>query len=919
MKRLAFRPFVVLGFAALAGAATTLAQIPDHPIVTEVFTDPAGASDGPVGRDPANLHQEYVEIYLPTAAGLNPGLNKDALRLAFYEVEGDQDSSGYTLVNYRIDLPTFDLDPSNGTTAGAIARPASGVVLLGWVDYVGNPPTALAGTPSTRVAMVNGGVTSTTDYTFVAMNGGQFGGTTNFPVPAAISYINMPAEAASGMIQNGSGVYMLVNRDAVGYVALTDDEDPAGGNHTPSLSTNTVLRTTCFLDGCGSNDSGRFDITDQPSNDGNNDNFDNLPPSGAYSLLICQVGEEDVLSILPGLANGYARRFIDVRKTTETGTAGDDNPVTDAMNAYRQIRNVGPFFPTPGRVVRTTDAGELGVASAAEQSFTVLPGTTARVGLACANAGGNNALNISAAMGPSGNPAVATFAGGPAAGNVGGQTVGLPKILVSADGAAANGATASATATVTATNVNGAAPPVVGAVQNVTATATVLSPSAGRNAAGAPFQTTVYLAIQPVASGPAINEFAGTSLGQYVAANLGGAAQDWHQHGAALVDPSTNIASTAVMTPMIQEFPGSTAQYINPPGPAGRLNLAQTVVNSAEQVTNATYDDSFNPTFTALKAFSINVPDTLTSGGAFSPTEAMTFVDPVGSLPTSPRSGLMDVTTTRTFEVAILDTNVRLDGTVESGATDDFGLLVEALDVEPGSPVLPGEFVFLSYTGGMQGADVDSLQSPLVAGDVLMNVIYLDLDNLHTVLGIRSIERFYIVDGNGGSDADVVEAFSLNPIDAGVAPSITQQPADLTVRAPQGATFSVVADGTAPLSYQWRKGGADISGATGASYSIPATTFADGGSYDVVVTNSAGSVTSNAALLTVRVTGDMNCDGLVDNGDIDAFVLALLDPATYAGAFPDCDVANGDVNGDTFVDNGDIDAFVQCLLAGGCL
>ena len=66
------------------------------------------------------------------------------------------------------------------------------------------------------------------------------------------------------------------------------------------------------------------------------------------------------------------------------------------------------------------------------------------------------------------------------------------------------------------------------------------------------------------------------------------------------------------------------------------------------------------------------------------------------------------------------------------------------------------------------------------------------------------------------------------------------------------ATFSVVAGGTAPLSYQWQKGGADISGATGSSYTTPAAAMADNGShFRVTVSNTAGSVTSNAALLTV--------------------------------------------------------------------
>src|SRR6058998_1051276 len=88
---------------------------------------------------------------------------------------------------------------------------------------------------------------------------------------------------------------------------------------------------------------------------------------------------------------------------------------------------------------------------------------------------------------------------------------------------------------------------------------------------------------------------------------------------------------------------------------------------------------------------------------------------------------------------------------------------------------------------------------------------------------------------------------------AAVAPAITAQPVSQTVTAGQTATFTVVAAGTAPLSYQWQKNGANISGATSASYATPATTSSDSGAtFDVVVSNSAGTVTSNTATLTVN-------------------------------------------------------------------
>jgi len=91
---------------------------------------------------------------------------------------------------------------------------------------------------------------------------------------------------------------------------------------------------------------------------------------------------------------------------------------------------------------------------------------------------------------------------------------------------------------------------------------------------------------------------------------------------------------------------------------------------------------------------------------------------------------------------------------------------------------------------------------------------------------------------------------TVNP--AGVAPSITAQPVSQTVTAGQTATFSVTASGTAPLRYQWQRNGGTIGNATSPSYTTPATATSDNGArFTVVVTNSVGSVTSNAATLTV--------------------------------------------------------------------
>ena len=86
-----------------------------------------------------------------------------------------------------------------------------------------------------------------------------------------------------------------------------------------------------------------------------------------------------------------------------------------------------------------------------------------------------------------------------------------------------------------------------------------------------------------------------------------------------------------------------------------------------------------------------------------------------------------------------------------------------------------------------------------------------------------------------------------------VAPAIDTQPAAQTVTEGQTATFSVTATGTAPFTYQWKKNGIDIEGVTTSSHTTDATVLGDSGAvFTVVVSNSAGNVTSGGAALTVN-------------------------------------------------------------------
>jgi hypothetical protein len=142
----------------------------------------------------------------------------------------------------------------------------------------------------------------------------------------------------------------------------------------------------------------------------------------------------------------------------------------------------------------------------------------------------------------------------------------------------------------------------------------------------------------------------------------------------------------------------------------------------------------------------------------------------------------------------------------------------------------------LSYQWAKNGANVAGATSATLT----LNNVATSAAGSYTV----------VVSNSGGSITSSAATLTVNP--AIVAPSITTQPASQTVTAGANVTFSVVASGTAPLSYQWAKNGANIAGATSASLTLNAVATSAAGSYTVVVSNSGGSVTSSAATLTVN-------------------------------------------------------------------
>ena len=92
-----------------------------------------------------------------------------------------------------------------------------------------------------------------------------------------------------------------------------------------------------------------------------------------------------------------------------------------------------------------------------------------------------------------------------------------------------------------------------------------------------------------------------------------------------------------------------------------------------------------------------------------------------------------------------------------------------------------------------------------------------------------------VTDGDGGNDL-----------------AILSQPLSQTVLAGKTISFSVVATGVEPLTYQWSKNGADIDGATGSALELADVSADDAGDYVVTVSNADGAVESDTATLEVQ-------------------------------------------------------------------
>lgn len=225
---------------------------------------------------------------------------------------------------------------------------------------------------------------------------------------------------------------------------------------------------------------------------------------------------------------------------------------------------------------------------------------------------------------------------------------------------------------------------------------------------------------------------------------------------------------------------------------------------------------------------------------------------------------------------------VRLLGTAELSISSPAGALLRSavtaaaiggyhtlagatqLSTNPASPATarvgePFSMVF-SFVGApksagsyeIRGTLPPGLSIPGLSGDLLN-------DSSGTITGTPTVAGSYALSVRGwnntnkrGDGGTLTYTITIN-VQAGAvaATAITTQPASLSVNAGGAATFTVAATGAGTLTYQWTKDGANISGATSSTLSLPSVSASSAGDYRVVVTGSGGSVTSQPATLTV--------------------------------------------------------------------
>jgi len=231
------------------------------------------------------------------------------------------------------------------------------------------------------------------------------------------------------------------------------------------------------------------------------------------------------------------------------------------------------------------------------------------------------------------------------------------------------------------------------------------------------------------------------------------------------------------------------------------------------------------------------------------------------------------------------------------------GSMVNAIEILQGGDLIVAG-IFMS-AGGAAASNIARVNPSIGVWSALGSGVNAEVRDLALLPG-GDLLAGGLFSSAGGSAASRVARYTFG----GPVPTISTQPSPQATCPSGSVLFSISGTGSAPITYHWRKNGTPIDTLANPSAATATLTLtnvgpADEASYDCVVTNACGSLTSNPATLTV-CAADFTCDGFVDGFDYDAFVTAFEAGEGLAADF----------NNDGFVDGFDYDDFVTAFELG---
>jgi hypothetical protein len=173
----------------------------------------------------------------------------------------------------------------------------------------------------------------------------------------------------------------------------------------------------------------------------------------------------------------------------------------------------------------------------------------------------------------------------------------------------------------------------------------------------------------------------------------------------------------------------------------------------------------------------------------------------------------------------------------------------------PHNPVIVGNLLFVSwYENGLQVFDIANPAEPVRVGYFDTGGFGASWDGNWGVNPLLGLNRVLLSDMSTGFF--IVDATAVLTATGNYPPLLARLPQNVEKAEGSDVEFSVLATGSAPLSYQWHRNGEPIPGATDAVLNLTEIALADGGNFTVTVANAAGEITSPAATLSVISSGD---------------------------------------------------------------